>query len=71
METIIIQAETRKKKAIIEILKAFDIPFAIKKEEKKYNIEFVAKIKSSEEQYKKGQFTRVKAEDLNQFIDNL
>ena len=50
-------------------MKALKIKFEIA--EKPYNPEFVAKIKRSEEQYKKGQFTRVKAEDLNQFIDNL
>jgi hypothetical protein len=48
-----------------------DVLFAIQKEEKKYNLEFVAKIKRGEERYKKGQFTRVKAEDLTQFIDNI
>ena len=53
------QADTIKKKAIIEFLKAFDVPFAIQKEEKKYNPEFVAKIKRGEEQYKKGRFTRI------------
>jgi len=41
METIIIHAETTKKKALIEILKALDIPFTIIEEEKPYDPEFV------------------------------
>jgi hypothetical protein len=55
--------------AIKAFMKALKIKFEIA--DKPYNPEFVAKIKRSEEQYKKGQFTRVKAEDLTQFIDNL
>jgi hypothetical protein len=31
MDTIIIHAEPKKKKALLEILKAFDIPFEVKK----------------------------------------
>jgi len=31
MDTIIIQAEPKKKKALIAILKAFDIPYEVKK----------------------------------------
>jgi hypothetical protein len=56
----------------IDALKAFMKALKIKFEiaEKPYNPEFVAKIKRSEEQHKKGQFTSVKAEDLKQFIDN-
>ncbi|HAH55693.1 MAG TPA: hypothetical protein DCM02_10560 [Flavobacterium sp.] len=58
--------------AIKAVMKALKIKFEISKvKEKPYNPEFVAKIKRSEEQYRKGQFTRVKAEDLKQFIDNL
>jgi len=58
--------------AIKAVMKALKIKFEISKvKEKPYNPEFVAKIKRSEEQHKKGQFTRVKAEDLKQFIDNL
>lgn len=45
METIIIQAEPKKTKALKEILKAFNIEFTIsKKEEKPYNPEFVKKV---------------------------
>jgi hypothetical protein len=50
-------------------MKALKIKFEIA--EKPYNPEFVAKIKRSEEQYKKGQFTRVKAEDISKHIDSL
>ncbi len=48
METLIIHSESKKIKAIIEILKAFDISFEIKKtqKEKGYNPEFVNKILS-------------------------
>lgn len=42
MDTIIIQAEPKKKKALLEILKAFDIPFEVKKaKELTYDPEFV------------------------------
>lgn len=42
MDTIIIQAVGKKKKALLEILKAFDIPFEVKaKVEKPYDPEFV------------------------------
>ena len=42
METIIIQVEPKKKKALLEILKAFDIPFEVKKtKQESYNPEFV------------------------------
>ena len=45
MDTIIIQAEPKKKKALLEILKAFDIPFEVKKaEEEVYDPEFVKMI---------------------------
>jgi len=72
MEAINISAFTQNASqidAIKTFMKALKIKFEIA--EKPYNPEFVAKIKRSEGQYKKGQFTRVKEEDLNQFIDNL
>lgn len=48
METLIIHSESKKIKAIIEILKAFDISFELKKtqKEKVYDSEFVNKILS-------------------------
>lgn len=47
MDTIIIHTETKKTKALVSFLKAFDISFEIKKgnkEEKPYNPEFVKMI---------------------------
>ena len=41
MDTIVIQSEPEKTKAIKEILKAFGVSFTIKKKEKEYNPEFV------------------------------
>ena len=42
MDTIIIHVEPKKKKALLEILKAFDIPFEVKKaKEETYDPEFV------------------------------
>ena len=48
METLIIHSESKKIKAIIEILKAFDVSFELKKtqKEKVYDSEFVNKILS-------------------------
>lgn len=72
MEAINITAFT-KDVSQIDAIKAFMKALKIKFEitDKPYNPEFVAKIKRSEEQHKKGQFTRVNAEELSQFIDNL
>ncbi len=48
METLIIHSESKKIKAIIEILKAFDVSFELKntQEERAYDPEFVNKILS-------------------------
>ncbi len=48
METLIIHSESKKIRAIVEILKAFDISFELKKtqKEKVYDSEFVNKILS-------------------------
>jgi flagellar motor component MotA len=70
MEAINITAypsDTSQVEAIKAVMKAFKIKFEIKKE-KPYNPEFVAKILESREQAKKGQVTRVKKEDLNEFL---
>lgn len=50
-----------------------NIKFTIDKtiEDKPYNPEFVKKIRESEEDFKNGRFTRVKKEDLKNYIDNL
>jgi hypothetical protein len=51
MDTIIIQAEPKKKKALLEILKAFDIPFEVKKaEEPPYDPAFVKMVLESRKQ---------------------
>ena len=72
MEAINITAFT-KDISQIEALKAFMKALKIKFEigEKPYNPEFVAKIKQSENDFKNGNFTTVKAKDLNKYIDNL
>ena len=49
--------------ALKDFLKNLKIKFEIKKEDP-YNPEFVAKILESKEQYKKGNFTIIKTEDL-------
>lgn len=53
--------------AIKAVMKALKIKFEISKE-KPYNPEFVAKILKSQQDYKEGKFTRVKVEDLEQFL---
>jgi hypothetical protein len=72
MEAINITAFTKDASQIKDIkacIKALKIKFEIA--EKPYNPEFVAKIKRSEKQHKKGQFTRVEAEDLSKYVDSL
>ncbi|MFY8189245.1 MAG: DUF2683 family protein [Flavobacterium sp.] len=51
------------------LAKALNVKFEVK--EKPYNPEFVEKIRKSEEQYKKGKFKRVNAEDLENYLGNL
>ena len=65
MDTIIIQAEPKKKKALLEILKAFDIPFEVKKsKEETYEPEFVKMVLERRESAKKGNTTVINPEDL-------
>lgn len=65
MDTIIIQAEPKKKKALLEILKAFDIPFEVKKaEEEVYDPEFVKMILERRANAKKGNTKVINPEDL-------
>jgi hypothetical protein len=48
MDTIIIQAEPRKKKALIAILKAFDSPYEVKKAaDERYDPAFVKMVLES------------------------
>ena len=72
MEAINIKAFTKdisQIDAIKSFMKALKIKFEIA--DKHYNPEFVAKIKSSENDFKKGKFSSVKVEDLSKYIDNL
>ncbi len=52
-----------KYEALKAFMKALKIKFEISKE-KPYNPEFVAKIEKSREQFKKGDYTVIKTEDL-------
>jgi uncharacterized membrane protein (DUF106 family) len=69
MEAINITAFT-KDASQIDAIKAFMKALKIKFEiaDKPYNPEFVAKIKESEQQFKDGNYTRVKKEDLRNFL---
>ena len=68
METVNITAQITDKSqmdALKAFLKALKIKFEIeKKEEKPYNPEFVSMISESRAQYEKGEYTRVKPEDV-------
>lgn len=73
MESINITAftqDTSQIEAIKAFMKALKIKFEISKD-KPYNAEFVAKIKRSEDDFKKGKFTTVKPENLSNYIDSL
>ncbi len=50
--------------ALKAILKALKIKFEVPKKNKPYNPEFVAKILKSKEQFKKGDYSVIKTEDL-------
>ncbi|TDL99767.1 MAG: hypothetical protein C4K58_00490 [Flavobacteriaceae bacterium] len=52
--------------AIKAVLKALKIKFEV--EDNPYNPEFVEKIKESEKQAKEGKVTRVKKENLKEFL---
>jgi hypothetical protein len=55
METIIIQAESNKAKALKQFLKAFGVDFTVEKNENSpYNPDFVRKIKERSASAKKG-----------------
>lgn len=45
-------------------LKALKIKFEVAEQDKPYNPDFVAKIEKSREQFKKGDYTVIKTEDL-------
>ena len=71
METIIIQAESKKAKAIKQFLKAFDVSFStdsskkqLETEESPYNPEFVKKILKRRESAKQGNVVEINPDDL-------
>lgn len=68
MEAINITAFTNdnaKIDAIKAVMKAFKIKFEISKvEDKKYNPEFVAKIKESKQQFKDGNFSTLSLDEV-------
>ncbi|MBC7641445.1 MAG: hypothetical protein H7174_03765 [Flavobacterium sp.] len=72
MEAINIKAFTEDVSQV-EAIKAFMKTLKIKFEvsEKQYNSDFVAKIKQSESDFEKGNFTSVSKENINNYIDNL
>jgi hypothetical protein len=53
-------------KALKAFMKALKIKFEVT--ESPYNPEFVEKIKKSQQEFEEGNFTRVKKEDLKQFL---
>ncbi len=68
METLIIKPKNQKQLAAIKaFLKALDVSFR-KGEESPYNTDFVAKIARSKDEVKEGKVTRVKKEDLKNFL---
>lgn len=68
MESLIIHFKTSKQKNIVKkILKALDTEFettSTHRKEKRYNPEFVAKIKKSAEDYKKGRARTVDIDSI-------
>ena len=66
METIIIQADSTKAKALKEFLSAFGVAYKVEQEQEKspYNPEFVKKILKRAESAKKGNTVKVDPNDL-------
>lgn len=58
---------TEQVNALKAFMQALKIKFEVSKEES-YNAEFVAKIKESREQYKKGEFISVEKKDIKSFL---
>lgn len=63
VETIIIHVEPEKIKALKAFLKAFKIPFEVKKQKSPYDPEFVNKIMESEAEYEKGIKKRISTDE--------
>ncbi len=67
-DTIIVHPESDDKfEALKAFMKALKIKFEVTKE-KPYNPEFVSKIAKSKQEFKDGKYTRVKKEDLQNFL---
>ncbi|MCB9201985.1 MAG: hypothetical protein H6604_02905 [Flavobacteriales bacterium] len=62
METLIIKAESKKIKALINFLKAFNISF--EKKEEDYSSEFVKNMDKSIQQEKEGKLTTIDVNNL-------
>ena len=56
--------------ALKAFIKALKIKFELAKE-KPYNLDYVTKIKRSDEDFKNGRLTTVEINDLNKYIENL
>lgn len=66
--TIIIYTENKEQaNALKAFAKALKMKFEVAKE-KPYDPEFVAKVKESREQYKKGEFKSVEKKDIKSFL---
>ncbi len=66
--TFIIHPETKEQEnALMAFIKALKIKFEVSKEQP-YNPDFVAKVEESSKQAKEGKTTRVKKEDLKEFL---
>jgi hypothetical protein len=65
METLVIRAEGEHLAENKSYLNKLNIPFTVGEAEPPYNPEFVEKIRKSEDEYKKGKYTRANtAEEL-------
>jgi hypothetical protein len=67
MDTLVIHSEPTKIKAIVELLKAFDISFELKisKESKdSFDPDFVNMVEENRENYKKGVYKKIKLDDI-------
>lgn len=67
MDTLVIHSEPTKIKAIVELLKAFDVTFElnISNETKdSYDPLFVAMVEENRENYKKGNYKKIELDEI-------
>ncbi len=72
MKSINIKAytdDTSQIEAIKAFMKALKIKFELSKKNSPYNPEFVEKVLESRQQAKEGKITRIKKENLKEFLD--